>query len=115
MPTLRPGDIVVWDNLDARQAPVLQELVSQVGAMVLFLPPYSPEFNPIEKMFSKLKALLRKRFPRTMPQLREALAWAFEPITADDIRGWFRSCGLVPLDLREDYGGEGGGGGKGCS
>jgi transposase len=92
-PTLRPGDIVVMDNLSPHKSEQTLELISAVGAAALFLPAYSPDLNPIEKMWSKVKALLRTAQARTPEQLLEAIGRAFAHITANDARGWFASCG----------------------
>ena len=72
-PTLRPGDIVILDNLPARKAAAAREAIEAVGARMLFLPPYSPDFNPIENAFSKLKSILRKAAARTVPELWDAI------------------------------------------
>lgn len=68
-PTLRPGDIVILDNLPAHKTMAARETIEATGARMLFLPPYSPDFNPIENAFSKLKAILRKAAARTVPEL----------------------------------------------
>ena len=92
-PTLRRGDIVVMDNLGAHKSPVTLALIEAVGAEARFLPAYSPDLNPIEKMWSKLKALLRKAEARTPEQLDEAIGSALNQVTPNDARGWFASCG----------------------
>lgn len=92
-PTLRRGDIVVMDNLSVHKSPEVLELVEAVGAEVRFLPAYSPDLNPIEKMWSKIKALLRSAEARTPEQLDQAISFAFSKITAQDAMGWFASCG----------------------
>jgi len=92
-PSLRRGDIVVMDNLGAHKNEQTCALIEARGAQVLFLPPYSPEFNPIEKMWSKLKAYLRKIEARTLPDLIAAIAAALDLITPNDAIGWFASCG----------------------
>lgn len=92
-PTLRRGDIVVMDNLSVHKSPEVLELVQAVGAEVRFLPAYSPDLNPIEKMWSKIKALLRSAEARTPEQLDEAISLAFSKITTQDAMGWFASCG----------------------
>jgi transposase len=92
-PTLRRGDIVVMDNLSVHKSPEVLELVQAVGAEVRFLPAYSPDLNPIEKMWSKIKALLRSAEARTPEQLDQAISYAFSKITAQDAMGWFASCG----------------------
>ena len=92
-PTLRPGDIVIMDNLGAHKNAVTLALIEEVGAEVRFLPAYSPDLNPIEKMWSKIKALLRAREARTPEQLDEAIGAALARVTPKDARGWFASCG----------------------
>jgi len=93
VPSLRPGDIVVMDNLAPHKSPRARALIEAAGAAVLFLPPYSPDLNPIEKMWSKIKALLRRAEARTRDQLFAAIAAALNKVTAQDARGWFTSCG----------------------
>lgn len=92
-PTLRPGDLVIMDNLRVHKDEQTLKLIEEVGATPLFLPAYSPDLNPIEKMWSKLKALLRSFEARTLPELIEAIACALSRITAKDAMGWFASCG----------------------
>jgi transposase len=92
-PTLKPGDIVVMDNLAVHKSPEVAKLVQTAGAQVRFLPAYSPDLNPIEKMWSKIKALLRSAEARTPAQLDEALTLAFSKVTPKDAAGWFASCG----------------------
>ena len=92
-PELRPGDIVVMDNLGAHKSPATLELIAAKGAEVRFLPPYSPDLNPIEKMWSKVKSLLRRAEARTPEDLDGAIGEALSKITANDARGWFNSCG----------------------
>jgi transposase len=96
-PTLRPGDIVVMDNLAAHKGPEIERLIKAAGAEVRYLPAYSPDLNPIEKMFSKLKAHLRKAAARTVDRLYEAMGDALRSVTHQDIAGWFRSCGYSTL------------------
>lgn len=93
VPTLRVGDLVIMDNLAPHKNEQTIALIRQVGADVLFLPPYSPDLNPIEMMWSKIKALLRKAAARTHEDLLAALAQALEAVTASDARGWFAACG----------------------
>ncbi len=93
VPTLRTGDIVVMDNLGAHKNALTLELISQAGAEVRFLPAYSPDLNPIEMMWSKVKALLRKSQARDHPALLVAIASALDRVTAQDARGWFAHCG----------------------
>jgi len=92
-PTLRPADIVVMDNLTPHKNEETLDLIEQAGAQVLFLPAYSPDLNPIEKMWSKIKQLLRSAEARTHPYLFHALASALQKVTPKDAAGWFASCG----------------------
>jgi transposase len=92
-PTLRPGDVVVMDNLSAHKRPRVRELIEAAGAAVLYLPPYSPDLNPIEMMWSKVKRLLRTIAARTVDALHDAFGRAFAAVTSDDIAGCFRHCG----------------------
>jgi len=93
LPALRPGDIVVMDNLSPHKSQPTLDLLRQAGAQALSLPAYSPDFNPIEKMWSKLKAYLRKAEARTREQLEQAIAEALRTVTAQDARNWYASCG----------------------
>ena len=92
-PTLKPGDIVVMDNLKAHKGPEVERLIRAAGAELRFLPAHSPDLNPIEKMFSKLKAFLRKAAARTVDRLHEAIGDALRTVTHQDLTGWARSCG----------------------
>jgi transposase len=92
-PTLRQGDIVVMDNLAVHKSPQVTALVQAAGAEVRFLPAYSPDLNPIEKMWSKIKSLLRSAEARTPEELDQAISQAFAKITAKDAAGYFASCG----------------------
>jgi transposase len=92
-PTLRRGDIVVMDNLGAHKSPATLELIKAAGAEVRFLPAYSPDFNPIEKMWSKVKAQLRSTEARTPEELEKAISSALAKVTPNDAKGWFASCG----------------------
>jgi transposase len=92
-PTLRPGDLVVMDNLSPHKSDQTLELIAATGAEVLFLPPYSPDLNPIEKMWSKVKALLRSAEARTPTDLVAAIGSALARVTPNDALGWFASCG----------------------
>lgn len=92
-PTLRPGDIVVLDNLPVHKAAGLAEVVEKRGARLLFLPPYSPDFNPIELAFSKLKTWLRAAAARTRQALDDALRNALAWISEADAQNWFDHCG----------------------
>ena len=95
LPTLRPGDIVVLDNLSSHKNQEIRDLIESVGAELWFLPPYSPDLNPIEKMWSKVKAILRKLKARTEQALIAAIAKALDQVTASDAKGWFKSCGYT--------------------
>jgi transposase len=93
LPTLKAGDIVVLDNLSAHKNKEIRDLIESVGAELWFLPPYSPDLNPIEKMWSKIKSILRRLKARTEEALINAVAKALDAITANDVKGWFESCG----------------------
>ena len=92
-PQLRRGDVVVLDNLGAHRASRLEEVAASRGAQVLWLAPYSPDFNPIEQCWSKIKSYLRGVKARTGDALNKALAQAITLVTKSDIRGWFKHCG----------------------
>jgi transposase len=92
-PTLIPGDHVVLDNLGAHKSPKALEAIRRAGATPIFLPPYSPELNPIELAWSKLKSLLKDAKARTQEALDQAIASALELITPADAEAWFRHCG----------------------
>ena len=96
LPTLSETDIIVMDNMRSHHAKIVKELLDRAGVRYLYLPPYSPDLNPIEKMWSKLKANLRKQKIRIAAQLPEAIKRAFSTIRQSDCFGWFRSCGYVP-------------------
>ena len=92
-PTLQPGDIVLWDNLSAHKSSGVEELLAARGARLIRLSPYSPDFNPIEQCWSKIKTFLRRAKARTVEALIEAINEALDTVTATDIRGWFAHCG----------------------
>ena len=92
-PTLRPGDVVVLDNLSVHKVAGLDEVVQRYGARLLYLPPYSPDFNPIELTFSKLKSWLRTAQARTRDLLEDAMRTAAKWITGTDAKNWFDHCG----------------------
>ena len=92
-PTLKPGDVIVLDNLGAHRASRIEEIAASCGARVLWLPPYSPDFSPIELMWSKVKAYLKKVKARTQSALEKAIAEALKTITISDCLNWFRHCG----------------------
>jgi len=89
-PALKPGDVVVMDNLSAHKVNGVQELIEKAGAEVLYLPPYSPDLNPIEKAWAKLKQLLRSAKARTKEALDQAITEALRRITRQDAKVWFR-------------------------
>ncbi len=95
VPSLRPGQIVLWDNLSVHKNQAIRQLIAARGCQVRFLPPYSPDFSPIEQAFSKLKTALRQTGARTRPALEEAIAAGLATITPHDARAWFRHCGYA--------------------
>lgn len=95
-PTLQAGDLVVLDNLSAHKGAEVHRLIEARGAQLVFLPPYSPDLNPIEKCWAKVKTALRKAKARTWEALLDALAAALRAITPDDALAWFTHCGYVP-------------------
>ena len=92
-PTLQPGDIVLWDNLSAHKVTGVEALLAARGARLIRLSPYSPDFNPIEPCWSKIKTCLRRAKARTVETLMTAIKEALDTVTATDIRGWFAHCG----------------------
>jgi transposase len=96
-PELLPGQIVVMDNLSSHRGSRIRELIEGRGCELLYLPPYSPDLNPIEEAFAKLKALLRKAQARTREALLEAMGQALDAVTASDARGFFEHRGCRPL------------------
>jgi transposase len=94
VPALRPGDVVVFDNLAAHLRPEVAEAIGRAGARVLPLPPYSPDFNPIEELFSKFKECLRRLGARAKDHLYEAIGEALQEVSLTDILGWFGQAGL---------------------
>lgn len=94
-PTLLPGDIVVLDNASSHKVADVLEPIFEKGATVWFLPEYSPDLNPIEMMWSKVKSILRKLKPRTVEELHVALQIALTSVTLEDIIGWFSHDGYV--------------------
>lgn len=92
-PTLKPGDIVVMDNLPAHKGEAVREAIEAAGATLRYLPPYSPDLNPIEMAFSKFKALLKKAAARTVPALGEAIAGALTRISASDCQSYLAAAG----------------------
>lgn len=93
LPRLKPGDVVVLDNVGAHKVPRAKELVESVGARLLFMPPYHPELNPIEEAWSKIKTILRAAEARTIEALDNAIAAAVTAVTPSDAIGWIRHAG----------------------
>jgi transposase len=96
VPELAQGDIVVMDNLSSHKGPRVRELIEAAGANLLYLPPYSPDFNPIEMAFSKLKALLRKAAERTIPALWDAIGRLINLVTPAEAANFFTAAGYEP-------------------
>jgi transposase len=92
-PSLRPNDLVSMDNLSAHKNPDVARHIQKRGADLLYLPAYSPDLNPIEKMWSKVKQLIRGREARTYDALEQAIAQALDLVSASDATSWFKSCG----------------------
>ncbi|MBP3311142.1 MAG: IS630 family transposase [Butyricicoccus sp.] len=93
IPTLEPDSVVVMDNMRSHHTKAVKSLLEQAQVHYVYLPPYSPDLNPIEKMWSKLMAFLRKKKVRLAQDLPGAVRQAFDAITPQDCAGWFRSCG----------------------
>jgi transposase len=97
VPALREGDVVIFDNLAAHLSPEVAQAIERAGASVLPLPPYSPDFNPIEEMFSKFKEALRRLGARAKNHLYEAIGEALREVTLWDILGWFGQAGSCAM------------------
>lgn len=95
-PSLSPGDIVVMDNLSAHKAPSIRDAIEAAGATLLYLPPYSPDFNPIEQLFAKLKALLRKAAERSVKGLWDRIAELLDAFTPLECTNYFLNAGYAP-------------------
>ena len=95
VPTLRPGDVVVLDNLATHKVAGVRETVEAAGARLRYLPPYSPDLNPIENLWSKIKGHLRRLAPRTAAELLQAVATAFADISVQDCLGFFSHAGYA--------------------
>lgn len=95
VPTLRPGQLVVLDNLSAHNDKRVDTLIEAAGCRILRLPPYSPDYNPIENAISKVKTLLRKLARRTVPELLDAIPLALATVSAADALGYFGHCGYA--------------------
>ncbi len=96
IPELRPGDIVVMDNLSSHKGPRVRELIEAAGAELLFLPPYSPDFNPIENAFAKMKALLRKAAERSVEGLWSAIGRINGMFSPQECANYFAAAGYIP-------------------
>lgn len=96
VPELAPGDVVVMDNLPAHKVGGVRRAIEDADARLLYLPSYSPDFNPIEMAFSKLKAILRKAAPRTVTDLWQTLAQALDAFTPTECRNYFAAAGYDP-------------------
>jgi transposase len=95
-PTLRPGDVVIMDNLPPHKSATARALIEATGARLMLLPPYSPDFNPIENAFSKLKALLRKAAARTKEALWQTIGQLLDAFTPDECANYFSAAGYEP-------------------
>jgi transposase len=96
VPVLRRGDIVIMDNLSSHKRASVRKLIEETGASLLFLPPYSPDFNPIEKAFARLKAMLRKAGERTVTGLWDLIGRLVDIFKPDECANYFTSCGYEP-------------------
>ena len=96
-PTLKQGDIVIADNLRCHKVEGVKKAIEERGAQICFLPPYSPDLNPIEKVFSKLKSLLRKASCRTLPALWNEIGRLIDLLTPQECSNYFESSGYVPI------------------
>lgn len=96
VPTLQPGEVVVMDNLPAHKPAAVRAAIEQAGATLLYLPPYSPDFNPIENAFAKLKALLRKVAARTIDELWDAIGNALTAFSPTECANYFNAAGYEP-------------------
>ena len=93
LPKLRPGQYVIMDNARIHKSDAIANLIKSVGARVVFLPPYSPDLSPIEKMWSKVKEVLKRLMPRTKADFHDALAKALDTVNEEDCEEWFEACG----------------------
>lgn len=97
VPTLKPGDIVIMDNLPAHKPLAVREAIEKAGASLRFLPPYSPDFNPIENAFAKLKAILKRIAARTIDELWVAIGQAVAQLTPTECANYFNAAGYDPV------------------
>jgi len=95
--SLEPGDIVIMDNLSSHKGNEVREIIESRGASIKYLPPYSPELNPIEMMWSKVKNFLKDAKARTKEDLYQKIGEALENVTKQDAFGWFKHCGYVTI------------------
>lgn len=95
LPNIKPGDTLVLDNLSSHKSELITKLCSDRGINIIYLPPYSPDLNPIEKLWSKVKDILRGIKARTVEALEEAITKALDAVTQSDIRGWYREAGYA--------------------
>lgn len=95
VPALRPGQVVVMDNLSAHKVQGVRQTLEAAGCRAVYLPPYSPDLSPIEPVWSKAKSVIRALEPRTVPDLEAAVELAMEQVTAEDCRGCFEGCGYT--------------------
>lgn len=95
VPTLKPGDIVIMDNLGSHKAEATKQAIAKAGARLLFLPPYSPDLNPIEQTFSKIKNALRKAIGRSVNEVEDALKLTIEAIKPEECRNYFTNAGYA--------------------
>ena len=93
VPILRPGKIVIMDNLSVHKLSEVRQQIEATGARLVYLPPYSPDLSPIELCWSKIKSIIRKKVPRTFDELKAATCEAFRHINKSDLQGWFSHCG----------------------
>lgn len=100
-PRLKAGDVVVMDNLNVHKMNRVRELIEGAGARLLYLPPYSPDLNPIEKAWSKFKQFLRSAKARTRDALDQAVTEALKTITAENASAWFKHCGYMGTAILE--------------
>ena len=96
-PQLQPGDVVIMDNLQPHKAAGVKEMIEAAGATLLYLPPYSPDYNPIENMWNKVKGHLRSVCARTFQALQQAVWDGLDRVTQQDCMGFFRGCGYVAM------------------
>ena len=102
-PSLKPGDIVVLDNLSAHKVAGVREAVEAAGARLLYLPPYSPDFNPIEQLFAKIKALLRKAAERSVDGLWSPIASLLDTFTPQECANYLRNVGYASCYMENAY------------